>query len=262
MSYAYSIGPSSPYVSTSTLHATGGASITSKTYLDPYERTQEIDSTDTSSDDLVDYGYDANGNVSSVSNPYRTGDTVYTTTLASDSLGRTKYLTNSDGASQVQYTYSGNATTVADEASKQRKTIFDGLGRIAQVWEPDSGGSLTLETDYLYAQNFSAGSGPSVTTYQSIVHQKGGSSSSADWRTRTFTYDMLGRELASATPEADTTTYTYPTGSGSCVGILALICTRTDANSTSSTYSYDALNRLTGKTYGGSSIGTGTASVG
>ena len=262
VSYAYSLGPSSPYVSTSTLHATGGSYITSKTYLDPYQRAKELDGTDTPSDDLVDYGYDANGNVSSVSNPYRSGATVYSTTGAYDSLGRIKYVTDSDGTSQVQYTYSGNATTVADEASKQHKTVFDGLGRIAQVWEPDSGGSFTLETDYLYAQNYSAGSGPSVTTYQSVVYQKGGSSSSTDWRTRTFTYDMLGRALSSTTPEAGTIAYAYPTGSGSCAGVLTSVCTRTDANGTSSTYTYDALNRLTGKTYGGSTIGTGTASVG
>ena len=42
---------------------------------------------------------------------------------------------------------------------------------------------------------------------------------------------------------------------------MTLVCTRTDANSTSTAYTYDALNRLTGKTYGGSSIGTGTATV-
>ncbi len=72
---------------------------------------------------------------------------------------------------------------------------------------------------------------------------------------------MLGRTSSSATPEAGTISYTYPNGSGSCAGIATLACGRTDANSTSTTYSYDALNRLTGKSYGGSSIGTGTASI-
>jgi RHS repeat-associated protein len=209
----------------------------------------------------VAYAYDADGNLNSVSNPYRSGGTVSNTVSAFDALARPTKIVDSDGSSQQLASYSGNAVTTTDEAGKQRELFIDGLGRTKEVLEPDSSGSLTLETDYLYSQNPTAGSGSTFTTYQSIVNQKGGSGSSSNWRTRTFTLDMLGRTASEATPEAGTVSYTYPNVSTSCAGIATLACGRTDANSTSTTYSYDALNRLTGKTYGGSSIGTGTPSV-
>lgn len=259
--YTYSYGPSSPHTSIATLHATGGSSITATTYLDPYGRQLSTDTTDTPTDDRVAYAYDADGNIASASNPYRSGGTISYTTYSYDALARPTTITDSDGSSQQQASYAGNAVTVTDEAGHQRKLFSDGLGRISKVLEPDSGGSLTLETDYLYAQNVVTGSGSTFTTYQSTVNQKGGSGSSSDWRTRTFTYDMLGRTSSSATPEAGTISYTYPNGSGSCAGVTTLVCTRTDANGTVTTYSYDAVNRLTGKSYSGSSIGTGTASV-
>jgi RHS repeat-associated protein len=221
----------------------------------------ESDTTDTPSDDLVTYSYDADGRQYTASNPYRSGGTVSNTTYSYDALGRPTKIVDSDGASQQLASYSGNSVTTTDEAGNQRELFIDGLGRTKEVLEPNSSGSLTLETDYLYNQNATAGSGSTFTTYQNIVNQKGGSSSSSLWRTRTFTYDALGRLASENTPEASTTSYTYPNGSGSCAGSVTLACGRTDANSTSSTYSYDALNRLTGKSYGGSSIGTSTPSV-
>jgi RHS repeat-associated protein len=263
-SYSYSLSsstPFAPYVSTSVFHS-GSSYPSTMIYLDPYGRQMINDTYDTPQPDLVLYSYDANSNLYSVSNPARNGDSVFVTTTTHDALGRPLLVTDSDGSSQSKYSYSGNSATVTDEAGKQREIVVDGIGRTAAVFEPDSSKSLTLETDYLYAQNFTAGSGSSVSTYQNIVHQKGGSGNSSDWRTRVFTYDMLGRMLSATTPEAGTTTYTYPSGSGSCAGVLTAYCTRRDANSTSTTYAYDALNRLTGKTYGGSTIGTGTSSVG
>jgi RHS repeat-associated protein len=258
--FAYSLSPGSPYTSVSTLHATG-SSVTATSYLDPYGRPIMSDTTDVPTHDLVAYAYDANGNLSSASNPYRSGDAIAYTTTAFDVLGRPTTTTDSDGVSQQKAAYLGNAVTITDEAGHQREIVSDALGRTTAVFEPTSSGSLSLETDYLYDQNVTAGSGSTFTTYQNIINQKGGSSSSSSWRTRIFTLDMLGRTIRSSTPEAGTIGYTYPNGSGSCAGTMTLPCTRTDANGTLTTYAYDALNRLTGKTYGGSSIGTGTPAV-
>lgn len=259
-SLTYSLSGSSPYTSVSVLHA-GSSWISNKSYLDPYGRTQQTDKTDSPHDDLVSYSYDGNGNTSSVSNPYRTGDTPVYTTTNYDALGRATSITKTDSSVVVQ-SYYGNTLTTTDEASHKREIVTDGLGRTEVVFEPDSSNNLTLETDYLYNQNWTY-SGSTGVSYQTIVHQKGGSSNSGDWRVRTFTYDQLGRIIMESTPEAGNTSYNYWISSYSafCSGNPSLPCSRSDANSTVKTYSYDALNRLTGKTYSGSSIGTATASV-
>jgi len=263
VSQTYALTGSSPYTSASVLHA-GSTRVTQTSYLDPYGRTKQTDKTDTPHDDLVSYTYDGNANVSSVSNPYRTGDTPVYSTAIYDALGRATSVTETD-SSALGYLYSGNSVTTTDEASHKRKIVIDGLGRASTVFEPDSSNNLTLETDYLYNQNWTD-SGSTGVSYQTIVNQRGGSTNSANWRTRTFTYDQIGRVIQENTPEAGTVSYTYAGYSGGsysvfCSGSLSLPCTRTDANSTVTTYAYDALNRLTGRTYSGSTIGTNTHSV-
>jgi YD repeat-containing protein len=67
---------------------------------------------------------------------------------------------------------------------------------------------------------------------------------------RTYNYDMLSRLTSAATPESGTTYYYYTTSGGAlCSGDPSAVCRRTDARGTTTTYTYDALNRLTGKTY-------------
>jgi len=98
---------------------------------------------------------------------------------------------------------------------------------------------------------------PSVTTYTydvldnlTQVQQQGNDPNSANWRTRTFTYDSLSRLTASSNPEPGTTNLYYTTSSGAlCSGDPGAVCRRTDARAITTTYAYDALNRLTGKTY-------------
>jgi hypothetical protein len=101
--------------------------------------------------------YDAMGRVKRSYNPYRaTSDPTYgyaDTTY--DGLGRVRTVTTSDGA-VVTTSYSGNSTTVTDQAGKQRRSITDGLGRLIRVDEPDSTGNLgtvaspTQPTSYVY----------------------------------------------------------------------------------------------------------------
>lgn len=255
--WTYSLTSGSPYIATSILHASG-STITQTSHVDAYGRLSETESTDSPHDDFTDYSYNQNGNPSSVSNPYRSGDTPVYTVYTYDALNRLLNVQESD-SSQIGLGYVGNAVTLTDEASHQRKLVYDGIGRIESVFEPDGSGSLTLETDYLYGQNYTYGS--SENWYQNIIEQKGGSSNSSQWRTRTFTFDLPGRLLQETTPEGGTTAYTYMVGSSYCSGVPTAPCTRSDANGTVTTYSYDALNRLTGKSYGGSSIGTSTPAV-
>jgi RHS repeat-associated protein len=67
---------------------------------------------------------------------------------------------------------------------------------------------------------------------------------------------MLSRLTSVTTPEAGKVTYSYAVSGNPCSGDPSAPCTRTDARSIITTYAYDALNRLTSKTY---SDGTPTA---
>jgi len=56
---------------------------------------------------------------------------------------------------------------------------------------------------------------------------------------------------AAQSPESGTTTLSYPTTGALCSGDPNSVCSRTDARTITTTYAYDALNRLTSKTYSG-----------
>ncbi|HZU23001.1 MAG TPA: hypothetical protein VE998_09240, partial [Terriglobales bacterium] len=85
--------------------------------------------------------------------------------------------------------------------------------------------------------------------------QKGGSTDSNQWRTRSYSYDGLSRLVSAATPETshNPTQYFYTTSTGGlCAGDPMKICRQTDPRNITTTYTYDAENRLTGKTYSNS----------
>lgn len=93
---------------------------------------------------LSDTTYDADGRVSTVSNPYRskTESTYGVTTTIYDGLNRGITIVPQDGtntANNVTTQYSDNVTTVTDQAGKQRRSISDGLGRLIEIDEPGGG---------------------------------------------------------------------------------------------------------------------------
>ena len=183
-------------------------------------------------------------------NPYRsTSDPTYGITQnAFDPLGRVTQTTMQDGTlSKVQTTYSDNCTTVTDEAGKSRQSCTDGLGRMTKVVE-DPGG-LNYETAYQY----------DVLDNLTRVDQKGGTTDSSQWHTRTFTYDSLSRLLSATNPELGTTshpewgtiTYTYDANGNVATKIAPKPNTipAQGALTLTTTYSYDNANRLVQKSY-------------
>ena len=124
------------------------------------------------------------------------------------------------------------------------------------VWENPSG--LNYETDYSY----------NILGDLIQAVQKGGSTSSAQWRARTFAYDSLGELLCSANPEItsplstpatcpnpDTGTYTTGTiryaydNDGNLTSRIAPKENQQGTATVTASYAYDNLNRLTGKSY-------------
>jgi RHS repeat-associated protein len=215
---------------------------------------------------FTDTTYDALGRKSTITNPHRTASspTDGTTTFFYDGLGRACLLVPPDGtlptvncpstrpSGDVLTAHSGNTVTVTDQAGKSRKSVSDGLGHLAQVFEDPSG--LNYETDYQY----------DALDNLIRVDQKGGDPNSANWRTRTFAYDSLARLLCAANPEmqivtcpnpdngsytAGTTRYSYDSDSN----VLTKKSPKPNQTSTSvtvtATFAYDALNRLKSKSF-------------
>jgi RHS repeat-associated protein len=190
--------------------------------------------------------YDSLGRKSRVYNPARCnpitsncGETSWGyTTYNYDPLNRTMSVVGQDG-STVSYSYSGNCTTVTDEATKSRKSCTDGLGRISGVWEdPGTSPHLNYETDYTY----------DALGNLKNVNQQG--SNVANARTRSFTYDSLSRLTQAQNPESGTISYSYD-ANGNLTSRTAPSPNQPASGTAqvTTTYTYDALNRLTGKSY-------------
>ncbi len=204
--------------------------------------------------DIVWTSFDSHGRVSGVTNPYRsTSDPTYgSENYSRDGLGRITQVARADGSAANTYygaavgtsggisnqlcstaTYGvGYPTLAVDEAGKKRQSWTDAFGRSIEVDEPDSSGSLTLNTCYGYDL---------LDDLTSVVQGS---------QTRSYTYDPMSRVTSATTPESGTTSFYYTTSGGSvCAGSPSAVCRRTDARNITTTYSYDALSRLTSKTY-------------
>lgn len=213
--------------------------------------------------DQVDTCYDALGRKSFVRYPYQGagwGNNAYTCTNTNtsnptatsgpgdaftyynDALGRPYQTVNTDGSTSTA-TYAGNSTMVMDQAGRARKSFTDALGRLTSVCEPNPAtGALTnpctYETDYQY------------DTLDNLIRvdQKGGTTDSTQWRTRLFTYDSLSRLLTASNPESGLVTYGYD-NNGNVTSKTAPAPNQTGSATVTTTYTYDALNRLTGRSY-------------
>lgn len=208
--------------------------------------TQSQITTDPETPDYVDTVYGGSGQVFSRSNPHRSGalPTDGTTTYSYDGLGRTTQVLEPDN-SVIAMAYSGNCTTVTDEALNQRKSCVDGLGRMTGVWEAPNQIGYNFETDYSYD---ALGNLNSVNQI--------GNPSLGGARVRGFQYDSLSHLTQSANPETGTLNYSYdPNGNVTSRVAPAPNCLSNRQNcpngqsTVTTSYGYDALNRLTGKTY-------------
>jgi RHS repeat-associated protein len=194
--------------------------------------------------DYVDDGYDGEGNKSTTSNPYRTtSDSTYgITTNTYDALRRVTQVTQADG-SLLKTAYCANTTLVTDEAGHWRRSTVDGLGRLVEVDEPNSP-TATVNS------NGCPGTGEPiwVTTYgydtlgNLITVLQAGS------RSRTFSYDSLSRLLSASNPESGNLAYTYD-ANGNVTTKVTPQQNQTGSATTTLSYCYDSLDRMTSKAY-------------
>jgi YD repeat-containing protein len=232
------------------------------TLSDALGRATEIQTTDPQGVDYVDTTYDVMGRIQSVSNPYRsyTKSSNGITSYQYDALSRRRYQCNADNTttpsttctptnSYRQWTYSGSTTDIYDEAQNHWQQTTDALGRLTTVKEPDGSNSPTIETDYTY----------DALDNLTHVDQYGGAKGNSPYaeRARTFTYDGLSRLWCAASPETSTGTCPATVSTTPPPGVTVYgydsngnLTSRNDqVRSVQTSYSYDALNRITGKTY-------------
>jgi RHS repeat-associated protein len=217
----------------------GDGAIVTSTIYDGLGRTSETRTFESGGYISVQKTYDAKGRLATVTNPSRSGDGLgFLTSYSYDVINRTMQVTDQD-QSATTTSYSGNQTTVTDQASHSRTTTTDALGRLTQVIE-DPGSSPHLNYLTIYTYN----------SLDDLLSVNQGTGSTA--RNRSFTYDSFKRLTQANNPESGVINYTYdPVGNllskidarfETCYGTLS-------GTSCNSANAYDGLNRPTIKSY-------------
>ncbi len=211
-------------------------------YADGLGRTFKTEELNSQGNIFVEKEFDAEGRVSRVSNPYRSGDTKQWTTNTYDTASRIVTVTLPDSSTiTTDYGIStsspvGVTKTITDQAGKKRKGYTDVSGNMVRVVEDPS--SSALVTDYTF------------DTLGNLRKTAQGS------QYRYFMHDSLGRLLYAKQVEQDANSnfsgsgYADPITSNDQWSAKYVyddngnITSTTDANNVSVSASYDALNRI------------------
>jgi RHS repeat-associated protein len=238
----------------SVVKTTAITSALSETFTYSFDVLGRLSQTQLNSDPSgIDYTlttYDPNGRKSQVYNPTRCSSITsncnsettwgYTTTNY-DALSRVTSVVEQDNsivstsyATTPPSGYNGYCTTATDEVGNSRQSCVDGLGHMTVVVEdPGSSPHLNYSTTYSY---------DALGDLTNVI-QNGS-------RQRQFSYDSLS-ELTSATnPESGTISYAYD-ADGNVITKTAPSPNQgsTGTATVATTYTYDMLNRLAGKSY-------------
>ncbi len=154
--------------------------------------------------------------------------------------------TNANWTGSVATNYNGTATTVTDQAGKQRRSITNALGQLLRIDEPDNNGNFgTINNPVqstIYKYNII---GKMIEVTQGVQQ-------------RHFLYDALGRLLRIRQPEQDINSAlnmsnAETTNTQWTVGFTydnnANILTATDAKNVTASVTYDVLNRPLTRSY-------------
>ena len=235
-------------------------------------QTDQILASDPDGLTTVHTDYDTNGRVLDTSHPYRTtGDSTYGfETPTYDGVNRTTQVLHQDGTSSKIY-YGATVAAAGGKSSQSCPTgtchlgyptlTVDESGKIRQIWADGFGNVVEADEPTASATAGTWGSSPTTTyyLYDLLGNLTQATVVSSQECNRTYLYDALSRMTQSTEPEpgqngcsdsSHTTSYYYTTSVGAaCSGNPSLVCRRTDGRGTTTTYSFDALNRPTGMTY-------------
>jgi RHS repeat-associated protein len=209
--------------------------------------------------------YDNRGNAATTTLPYKTGETVLTTTNTYDAYNRLQNVSNTIGTTSYSYSYSlGNLTTsVTNPAGQVQTNVTDGAGRI--VSSTDYGGTLyfayfshgkikntmrssTVLTSSVYdeyarqTQLFDINAGTTLYTTDALGQVTGMVTPTN--QSLSYSYDVLGRKTSYVRPEGSTTYTYYPSGSGGSTNQLNTVSTY---GNITEQYNYDAIGRISSK---------------
>ena len=216
--------------------------------------------------DRVMTTYDALGRKYTISNPSgHCGSGAddglnYLTFYSYDALSRLTSITHTSltdptqspssdpAAASASTNYSGNVSTTMDEAGHARTTTSDALGRIVKVVEDPSSSGLNYSTVYSYDAL------DDLTCVNQGAFGANGTCDPSQPHARSFAYDSLKRLIWAKNPESGLTCYGTMSGStcNESYDSNGNLLNKTDANGNVMSDSYDALNRLTAKSFSGS----------
>ena len=207
------------------------------TWFDGIGRTVKTQSIDSNGDVFTETEYDAMSRPKKITNPYRTGETVYWTESFYDDLSRvTKVKTLSDNA-EVLTSYGlattgsqiGTSVTVTDQAGKLRRSITNALGQLKRVDEPNDSNQLgAIDNPNQYTAYSYDILNNLITVNQGV-------------QTRIFVYDALSRLKQATNPESGTINYSYDANGN--------LTQKIDARNIQTNYAYDNLNRVKTRSY-------------
>jgi RHS repeat-associated protein len=227
----------------------------SYTYLDGFGKTIQTKSETNNGWRTLDTKYNAMGQVQKQSLPYRTSSSTRSnptsnndlmTTFSYDPLGRVLTSTNAKGTTETSY--QGFQTNLTDAEGNQKYLETDAFGNLTGVTEMNNGDSY--DTTYRYnAQNLLTNITDAEGNIRGISYDGLGRRTTlqdlhalgdASFGTWTFNYNDLNL-VSQSDPKGTTTTYTYDP--------LNRVTTENNSGTagTDITYTYDSCTNGTGK---------------
>ncbi len=145
--------------------------------------------------------------------------------------------TSTSSTGVVQTDIDANATTVTDQAGKQRISRTNALGQLKDIWEVTASDANTEAITFGnpavnlngYKTSYNYDTLSNLTTVNQGV------------QTRSFTYSSLSRLMSATNPESGLIQYVYDNNGN--------LTSKTDARGVKTDYVYDALNRVTNRNY-------------